>query len=136
MNHIRIGLKNFPDRLLEAPVRLGKERLAKARPAKAQKIYEKADRDAAAAFEKERQRRERQRQKEEARAAKARALREAERKKAETELEVAAREHDKKTAAIERDLAAVHAVPMRSKSAGKSSRDALKQLCVRRPVTD
>ena len=62
---------------LEGPTRLGKERPAKARPAEAQKVDEKADRRAAAAFEKERQRRERQRQKEEARAAKARALREA-----------------------------------------------------------
>jgi colicin import membrane protein len=90
---------------LEAPVRLGKERPAKA--SEAQKVDANADRQAAAAFEKERQRRERQRQKEEARAAKARARREAERKKAETELEVAAREHDKKIAVIEHDLAAV-----------------------------
>jgi colicin import membrane protein len=87
---------------LEAPVRLGQERPAKAIPAEAQKVDAKADRNAAAAFEKERQR-----QKEEARAAKARALREAERKRAETELEAAAREHDKKTAVIEHDLAAV-----------------------------
>jgi hypothetical protein len=92
---------------LEAPVRPGKERPAKARPAEAQKVDAKADRHAVAAFEKERQSRERQRQKEEARAAKARALREAERKKAETELEVAARQHDKKTAVIEHDLAAL-----------------------------
>jgi colicin import membrane protein len=92
---------------LEAPVRLGQERPAKAIPAEAQKVDAKADRNAAAAFEKERQRRERQRQEEEARAAKARALRKAERKRAETELEAAAREHDKKTAVIEHDLAAV-----------------------------
>ena len=79
---------------LEAPVRLGKERPAKASPAEAQKGDENADRHAAAAFEKERQRRERQRQREETRAAKARALREAARKKAETELEASALEHD------------------------------------------
>ena len=92
---------------LEAPVRLGKERPAKARPAEAQEVDEKADRHAAAAFEQERQRHERLRRKEEARAAKARALREAAGEKAETELEEAAREHDKRMAAIEHDLAAV-----------------------------
>jgi hypothetical protein len=92
---------------LEAPAQRGPARPAKARAAEVQKVDEKADRRAAAAFEKERQRRERQRQKEEARAVKARALREAERKKTETELEVAAREHDKRVAAIEHDLAAL-----------------------------
>ena len=92
---------------LQAPVRLGKERLAKVKPAEAQNVVETAYRTAAVAYEKERQRRERMRQQEEARAAKARARREAERKKAETELEVAAREHDKKIAVIEHDLAAV-----------------------------
>lgn len=92
---------------LEAPARRGKERPVKAKPAAAQKVDEKADHRAAAAFEKEQRRREIQRQKEEAAAAKARALRKAAMEKVEAELEVAVREHAKTVAAIEHDLAAV-----------------------------
>lgn len=92
---------------LDAPARRGEARPAKAKPAEAQKVDEKADRRATAAFEKEQRRRERQRQKEETAAAKACALREAAMEKAETELEEAVREHDKTVAAIEHDLAAV-----------------------------
>jgi hypothetical protein len=92
---------------LDAPVRRGEARRAKVKPAEAWKIDEKADRRAAAAFEKEQLRRERQRQKEETAAAKARALREAAVEKAETELEEAVRAHDKTVAEIEHDLAAV-----------------------------
>ena len=92
---------------LNAPARRGEARPAKAKPAEAQKVDEKPDRRATAAFEKEQRRRERQRQKEEAAAAKARALRKAAIEKTEAELEVAMREHDKTVAAIEQDLAAV-----------------------------
>ena len=78
---------------LDAPARRGEARPAKAKPAEAQKVDEKADRRAAAAFQKEQRRRERQRQKEETAAAKARALRKAAMEKAETEFEEAVREH-------------------------------------------
>jgi colicin import membrane protein len=51
---------------LDAPQRPSKAKPEKAKPAKEQKVDEKAERRAAAAYEKEQQRRERQRQKEEA----------------------------------------------------------------------
>jgi hypothetical protein len=92
---------------LDVPARRGEARPARAKPAEAQKVDEKSDRRATAAFETEQRRRERQRQKEEAAAAKALALRKAAMEKTEAELEVAVREHDKTVAAIEQDLAAV-----------------------------
>jgi colicin import membrane protein len=92
---------------LDAPQRQGKAKPEKAKPAKEQKVDEKAERRAAAAYEKEEQRRERQRQKEEAAAAKARAERKAATEKAETALNDAKREHDEAAAAIEQELAAV-----------------------------
>ena len=92
---------------LDGSTRHGKERPAKVRPAEAQEVDEKADRRAAAAFEKEQRHRERQRQKEEAAAAKARARRKAAIEKAETTLKMAERDHKETLAAIEQDLAAV-----------------------------
>jgi colicin import membrane protein len=92
---------------LETPARRGKGRLVKARSAEVRNVDEKADRRAAAAFEKARQRRVRRRQEEEVAAAKARAQRKAAIEKAEAELEVAAREHNKNVAALEQDLAAI-----------------------------
>jgi colicin import membrane protein len=92
---------------LDAPQRPSKAKPEKAKPAKEQKVDEKAERRAAAAYEKEQQRRERQRQKEEAAAAKARAERKAAIEKAETALNDAKREHDEAAAAIEQELAAV-----------------------------
>jgi colicin import membrane protein len=92
---------------LDAPRRPGKAKPEKAKPAKEQKVDEKAERRAAAAYEKEQQRRERQRQKEEAAAAKARAERKAAMEKAETALNDAKREHNEAAAAIEQELAAV-----------------------------
>jgi colicin import membrane protein len=92
---------------LDAPRRPGKAKPDTAKPAREQKVDEKAERRAAAAYEKEQQRRERQRQKEEAAAAKARAERKAAMEKAETALSDAKREHDEAAAAIEQELAAV-----------------------------
>jgi colicin import membrane protein len=67
---------------LDAPARESKSPRKRAKPAKARKIDEKAERRAAAAFEKEQKRRERQRQKEEAAAAKAKERRKAAMEKA------------------------------------------------------
>jgi hypothetical protein len=78
-----------------------------AKAGKPTRAGEKAERRAAAAFERERGRREKQRQKEEAEAAKACAKRMAARKAAEAALEKATREHDQNAAQIEKDLAAV-----------------------------
>jgi colicin import membrane protein len=79
----------------------------KAKAPKARKTDEKAERRAAAAFEKERLRREKQREKEEAAAAKAREKRQASMDNAQAALDEAKLEHDKNALAIEKDLAAV-----------------------------
>ena len=84
---------------------------AKQRPSKVKstghrKIDEKLERRAAAAFEKEQQRRARERRKEEAAAAK-RERRKKAMEKAEAALEDARQEHDKRAAAIDKDLAAM-----------------------------
>ena len=92
---------------LYAPLRSGKAKADRAKRAKEPKVDEKAERRAAAAFEKERRRRERQRQKEEAAAAKELGRRKAVMEKAKAALEEAQREHDMAAAGIERDLAAV-----------------------------
>jgi colicin import membrane protein len=75
----------------------------KAKAPKARNTDEKAERRAAAAFEKERLKRE----KEEAEAAKARAKRQAAMEKAEAALGKARRDHEEQVAEIEKDLAAV-----------------------------
>jgi colicin import membrane protein len=84
-----------------------REAKPKARSPKSRKTDEKAERLAAAAFEKERQKRQKQREKEEAGAAKARAKREAAMEKAEAALETAKRDHEERAAEIDKDLAAV-----------------------------
>jgi colicin import membrane protein len=89
------------------PARESKSARKPAKPAKSRKIDEKAERRAAAAFEKEQKRRERQRQKEEAAAAKAKERRKAAMENAGAALEAAEREHNKIVASIERDREAV-----------------------------
>ena len=84
---------------LDVPAREGKSPRKQAKPAKARKIDDKAERRAAAAFENEQKRRERQRQKEEATAAKAKERRKAAMENAGAALEAAEREH-KKTLAL------------------------------------
>jgi colicin import membrane protein len=71
------------------------------------KADQKAERKAAAAFEKEERRRELRRQKEEAAAVRAHARRHTAIEKARSDLEKARREHDERTAAIEKDRAAI-----------------------------
>ena len=89
---------------------------AKERPAKprattkeppAQKVDDKAAREAALAFERERKRRDSERRKEEAAREKERKRREQAIAKAETELEEAKRDHDTKVEEIKRDRAAL-----------------------------
>lgn len=79
----------------------------KAKAPKARNTDEKAERRAAAAFEKERLKREKEREKEEAEAAKARVKRQAAMEKAEAALGKARRDHEEQVAEIEKDLAAV-----------------------------
>jgi type IV secretory pathway VirB10-like protein len=79
----------------------------KAKASKARNTDEKAERRAAAAFEKERLKREKEREKEEAEAAKARAKRQAAMENAEAALGKARRDHEEQVAEIEKDLAAV-----------------------------
>lgn len=92
---------------LDLPQPKREARPKKAEAPKSRKTDEKAERRAAAAFEKERQKRQKQREKEEAEAAKARSKREAAIEKAEAALEKAKRDHEQKAAEIEKDLAAV-----------------------------
>jgi hypothetical protein len=80
---------------------------SKAKPSGGRKVDEKAERRASAAFEKEQQRRARERLKAEAAAAKERARREQAMEKAEAALEDGRREHDRRAAAIDKDLAAI-----------------------------
>jgi colicin import membrane protein len=70
------------------------------KPSVSPKRDEKAERRAAAAFEKERERRERERRKEEAAAAKVREAREAAKAKAEAALEKARQEHERRAEEI------------------------------------
>jgi colicin import membrane protein len=95
----------------ELPVDKAKERTAKPRaPTKelpAQKVDDKAAREAALAFERERQRRESERRKEEAAREKERKRREQAIAKAEAALEEAKREHEAKVEEIERERAAL-----------------------------
>jgi colicin import membrane protein len=79
----------------------------KARPRKARKLDDQAERRAAVAFEIEERRREKQRQKEEAAAAKVRARRKAALKKGEGALKDARRHHDERAALIEKDRKAI-----------------------------
>jgi colicin import membrane protein len=92
---------------LDVPARESKSPRKQGKPTKARKIDEKAERRAAAAFEKEQKRRERQRQKEEAAAAKAKERRKAAMDKAGAALEAAEREHNKIVASIGKDREAV-----------------------------
>jgi colicin import membrane protein len=73
----------------------------------AQKVDDKAAREAALAFERERQRRDRERRKEEIAREKERKRREQEIAKAEAALEEAKRDHEAKVEEIERDRAAL-----------------------------
>jgi colicin import membrane protein len=88
---------------LYAPRGSRKAKLDKAEPGKQRKVDDKAERHAAAAFEKARRRRESQRQKE----AKEFERRKAAMEKAKGRLEQAKRKHDNAAAAINRELAAV-----------------------------
>jgi colicin import membrane protein len=92
---------------LYAPRGSRKAKLDKAEPGKQRKVDDKAERHAAAAFEKARRRRESQRQKEAAAAAKEFERRKAAMEKAKGRLEQAKRKHDNAAAAINRELAAV-----------------------------
>jgi len=92
---------------LNATPRSGKAQPKKAAAPKIQQIDERAQRRAAAAFEKEQQRREKQRQKEKDAAAKAHARRKAAMEKAESALQDAKREHEEKAAAIEEEMEAL-----------------------------
>jgi hypothetical protein len=95
----------------ELPIENVKERTAKPRAATreppAQKIDDKAAREAALAFERERQRRESERRKEEAAREKERKRREQVIAKTEAALEEAKRDHEAKVEEIERDRAAL-----------------------------
>jgi colicin import membrane protein len=95
----------------ELPVEKAKERTATPRaPTReppAQRVDDKAAREAALALERERQRRESERRKEEAAREKERKRREQAIAKAEAALEEAQREHEAKVEEIERDRAAV-----------------------------
>jgi colicin import membrane protein len=84
-----------------------RDTVEKAEDEAAAQANEKAERKAAAAFEKEERRREKQRQKEETAAARARARRNTAIDKAKSALERARREHDRRAAAIEKDRAAI-----------------------------
>jgi hypothetical protein len=95
----------------ELPVDKAREGTAKprvtTREPPAQKVDDKAAREAALAFERERQRRESERRKEEAAREKERKRREQAIAKAEAALEEAKRDHEAKVEAIERDRAAL-----------------------------
>jgi len=93
----------------ELPVDKAKERTAKppTREPPAQKVDDKAAREAALAFERERQRRESERRKEEAAREKERKRREQAIANAEAALEEAKRDHEAKVEEIERDRAAL-----------------------------
>lgn len=84
-----------------------RDTVEKAERKEAAQADEKAERKAAAAFEKEQRRRAKQRQKEEAAAARARARRNTAIDKAKSALERARREHDLRATAIEKDRAAL-----------------------------
>ena len=92
---------------LDTPQHKAKQHPSKVKPAGYRKIDEKSERHASAAFEKEQQRRARERRKEEAAAAKERERRKKAMEKAEAALEDARQEHDKRAAAIDKDLAAM-----------------------------
>jgi colicin import membrane protein len=92
---------------LDPPQHKAKQHASKVKAAAHRITDEKADRRAAAACEKERQRRERERLKEEAAAARERERRKKAIAKAEAALEEARQDHDTRTAAIDRDLAAI-----------------------------
>jgi colicin import membrane protein len=95
----------------ELPVEKVKERTAKPRATtkepSAQKVDDKAAREAALAFERERKRRESERRKEEAALEKERKRREQVTAKAEAALEEAKRDHETRVEEIERDRAAL-----------------------------
>jgi len=95
----------------ELPIDKVKERTAKprakTREPRAQKVDDKAAREAALAFEKERKRRDSERRKEEAAREKERKRREQAIAKAETALEEAKRDHEIKVEEIKRDRAAL-----------------------------
>jgi colicin import membrane protein len=95
----------------ELPIDRVKERTAKARAttseAPAQKVDDKAAREAALAFESERKRRDSERRKEETAREKERKRREQAIAKAETALEEAQRDHETKVEEIKRDRAAL-----------------------------
>jgi colicin import membrane protein len=92
---------------LDAPQHKAKQDPSNVEPADHRKIDEESARRASAAFEKEQRRRERERRKVEAAAAKERERRKRAMEKAEAALENARQEHDRRAAAIDKDLAAI-----------------------------